>query len=97
MSTEIKIARVYLREGDASFKELIHLLKEVEKVRGFTLFRGFDGMGASGQAGHLADLSLQMPTVVEFFDHPDRVDAIIEACKGIVKANHVISWFGEMS
>ena len=73
------MVRVYLRERGRGVRELMHYLREESGVRGVTMFRGVMGFGADRQmhGASLSDLSLDLPVVVEFFDAPERVAAIV--------------------
>jgi len=88
------MARIYLSEGDTGIDRLLQRLRQAGAVKGVTVYRGIAGYGASGRVheAHLLDLSLDLPLVVEFFDTPDRVDAIIETLKDQIDLSHVVTW-----
>jgi hypothetical protein len=88
----VEVVRVYLREGESQLEELLKQLNEFEHVRGVTVFRGIAGFGDSGKihTSKFIDLSLDLPLVVEFFDVPDKVDAIIEHLHQSVKPGHIL-------
>lgn len=92
--TDMRIARVYLTEGQHLLDRLLTMLHDEAKVRGVTVFRGVAGFGASGKIheNSLVDLSLDLPLVVEFFDKPARVEAALDDLMEIVKPGHVVSW-----
>ena len=94
MSQEVSVVRIYLTEGEAQLKSLIKRLRDWEKLRGVTVFRGISGFGESGviHGADLIDLSLNLPMVVEFFDNPDKIDQIWEHLNQIVKPGHMVRW-----
>lgn len=90
----VTVVRVYLDEGHTQLENLLKRLHDWEKVRGVTVFRGIAGYGDSGEVhtSKFMDLSLDLPLVVEFFDEPERVDAIIEHLNTTIKPGHILSW-----
>lgn len=94
MTSEVTFVRVYVTEGDHLKGKLLAHLHDVEQVRGVTVFRGIAGFGASGEmhSSALLDVSLDLPLVVEFFDEPAKVAAIIEHVKTLVEARRIVSW-----
>lgn len=92
--TEVTVVRIYLSEGHAQLENLLKRLHDWEKVRGVTVFRGIAGYGDSGQVHttKLVDLSLELPVVVEFFDTPEKVEAIVEHLLPAFKPGHMLSW-----
>lgn len=92
--TEVTVVRIYLSEGHAQLDNLLKRLHDWEHVRGVTVFRGIAGYGDSGQihTTKLVDLSLELPVVVEFFDTPDKVEAIVEHLGSEIKPGHMLSW-----
>lgn len=95
MKTEqVTMARIYLTEGERQLKNLIKQLKDWEKIRGVTVFRGIAGFGDSGviHGVGVIDLSLDLPIVVEFYDTPDKVEAIVEHLGDSIKPGHMVTW-----
>lgn len=92
--TEVTVARVYIHEGKKQVDALLKRLHDWEKVRGVTVFRGVAGYGDSGEihTGKLVDLSLDLPVVVEFFDEPAKMDAIVEHLNTEIKPGHILTW-----
>lgn len=90
----MRIARIYLTEGQHLLDRLLTVLHDEAKVRGVTVFRGIAGFGTSGKIheNNIVDLSLDLPLVVEFFDTPVRVEAALEDVMEIVKPGHVVTW-----
>ena len=94
MPTEITVARLYLTERKAHLDRLVEHLRRVERVRGLTVFRAVAGFGASGHvhSAHLVDLAADLPLVVEFFDAPERVAAILAQLRGWLPPGPVVTW-----
>ena len=93
-TTEVTVVRIYLSEQEAQLDTLLRRLHDWEKVRGVTVFRGISGFGGSGElhSARLMDLSLNLPVVVEFFDTPDKVAAILEHLNATIKPGHIVHW-----
>ena len=92
--SEVTVVRIYLSEGHSQLENLLKRLHDWEKVRGVTVFRGIAGFGAGGElhTAKLLDLSLDLPLVVEFFDEPQKVAAIIDHLNTTIKPGHILSW-----
>ncbi len=92
--TEITVARVYLTERKAHLDRLVEHLRVVEEVRGLTVFRAVAGFGPSGHvhSAHLVDLAADLPLVVEFFDTPERVQAIVAQLRGWLPPGPIVTW-----
>lgn len=93
-TNEVIIARVYLHEAKAHQEELLKFLHDESKVRGVTVFRGVSGFGKSGKyhSSTLMDMSLDLPVVVEFFDEPEKVMAIIKELNKKINPGHIVYW-----
>ena len=93
-TTEVTVVRIYLTEGDRLLKKLLARLHDEEEVMGVTVFRGTAGFGRSGRihGESLVDLSFDLPLVVEFFDTPDRVAAVLDHVADWFEAGHILSW-----
>jgi PII-like signaling protein len=95
MATQtVTVARIYLREGEHLLAELLSQLHDQEKVSGVTVLRGIAGFGPDGKMHmtSLVDLSLDLPLIVEFYDAPERVEAVLQHLKTHMGLSHVISW-----
>ena len=99
MSTPVTVVRVYLSEADKLLKPLMTKLHDEERVRGVTVFRGISGFGQDGKihSSNLLDLAAGLPMIVEFFDEPGKVDAIVDHLNQIVKPGHVVSWSAQLN
>jgi PII-like signaling protein len=93
-SIDVTMVRIYISEGKASMEHLVKHLHDVEKVRGVTVFRGIIGFGKHGKvhSSALLDMSLDLPLVVEFFDEPARIDAVLEHLNTLIEPGHLVSW-----
>ncbi|MDX1593641.1 MAG: DUF190 domain-containing protein [Gammaproteobacteria bacterium] len=94
MPIEITVARLYLTERKAHLDRLVEHLRSEEQVRGLTVFRAIAGFGPSGHvhSAHLIDLAADLPLVVEFFDEPERVAAILAQLRGWLPPGPVVTW-----
>ncbi|MBI5040710.1 MAG: DUF190 domain-containing protein [Gammaproteobacteria bacterium] len=94
---DVRCVRVYLTEHD-KYQRLLARLHDVEKVRGVTVFRGISGFGKEGHihSAQLIDTVLDLPIVIEFFDEPDRVEAIIAHLRELVPPGHILSWSAQL-
>jgi PII-like signaling protein len=99
MSSEITMVRIYLTEGEAQLKTLLKRLRDWEKLRGVTVFRGITGYGESGviHGAELIDLSLNLPVVVEFFDSNEKINEIWEHLQEIIKPGHMVRWDAQIN
>lgn len=91
---DVTVVRIYLSEGQGQLESLLKRLHDWEHVRGVTVYRGIAGFGASGalHTAKLIDLSLDLPIIIEFFDTPDKVAAIMEHLDSSIKPGHMLSW-----
>lgn len=95
---DVTFVRIYLTEGEGLMERLLKRLHDEEKVHGVTVFRGISGFGKSGKmhASSLLDMSLDLPLVIEFFDVPEKVSAILEHIRKDVEPGHIVSWGGTL-
>jgi PII-like signaling protein len=91
---EVTVARIYIREAEHLLADILKFLHDEEKVAGAVVLRGVAGFGADGivRTASLVDLSLDLPLVVEFYDRPERVEAVVEKLLGRMKLAHVVFW-----
>ena len=91
---DVVFVRIYLTESEGIMEDLLRRLHDEEKVKGVTVFRGISGFGKSGKmhSSSLLDMSLNLPLVVEFFDTPQKVDAILEHISKDMEPGHIVSW-----
>lgn len=93
-AAEVTVVRVYLNEGSGKLKSLLNYLHDESKVHGVTVFRGITGFGKSGRfhSSTLMDMSLDLPVVIEFFESPERAEAIIDHLNGELEPGHIVFW-----
>ncbi len=94
MSETMTVARIYVTEGKHVHDKIFSHLHDTAKVRGVTTFRGLSGFGQSGEvhASSLLDMSLDLPVVIEFFDEPAKVEAVLDALQALIKPGHVLTF-----
>ena len=98
-TVDVVMVRIYLSERDGQLAPLLKRLHDREKLRGVTVFRGISGFGGSGSihTAKIMDLSLDLPVVLEFYDTPDKVDAILGHLRNQVKPQHMVWWHAQMN
>ncbi len=98
-AAEVTVVRVYINEGSGKLKALMKYLHDESKVHGVTVFRGITGFGKSGRfhSSTLMDMSLDLPVVIEFFESPDRAEAIIEHLNSQLEPGHIVFWSARMN
>jgi PII-like signaling protein len=92
--SDVTLVRVYCSEKAHQHQKIIDLLHHDHRVAGVTAFRGIAGFGRSGQlheAG-LLDISLDLPVIIEFFDRPEKVAAVLPLLDDMLGPGHVVSW-----
>lgn len=95
----VTFVRVYLTEADKKLKGLLQCLHDEAQVRGVTVFRAISGFGRSGvmHSSSLLDLSLDLPVTIEFFDTPDKIEALLEHLDDKFETGHIVRWQAEMN
>jgi uncharacterized protein len=99
VETEIRIVRLYLSEADHGrrknlMQEILNVLHDQHRVRGVTVFRGIAGYGDTGEF-HAADvlrIMVDLPLVIEFYDAPEIVEAVLTVVAGMVPKGRIVSW-----
>jgi len=96
---EVTIVRIYLTEGEKQLKNFMKRLRDWEKVRGLTVFRGVSGFGESGviHGSDIVDLSIHMPIVIEFFDEDEKINNIIDHISDQIKPGHMLKWSAQIN
>ena len=91
---EVTIVRIYLSEGETQLKSLMKRLRDWEKLRGLSVFRGISGYGESGviHGADIVDLSIHLPIVVEFFDEDEKINNILEHLGDQIKPGRLLKW-----
>ncbi|HTV28334.1 MAG TPA: DUF190 domain-containing protein [Xanthobacteraceae bacterium] len=99
MDTEIRLVRMYLSEADQGrrknlMQEILKVLHDQHRVRGVTVFRGIAGFGDTGEF-HAADvlrIMVDLPLVIEFYDTPEVVEAVLAVVGGMVPKGRIVCW-----
>lgn len=91
---DVTVVRVYCTEAEHKLEPLLKLLHDQEKVAGVTAFRGVAGFGRSGKfhTSTLLDVSLDLPVVIEFFDRPEKITAVLAHLAPQVESGHMLTW-----
>ena len=99
MEPEVTIVRIYLSEADHGrhrtlMQEILNLLHDQHRVRGVTVFRGIAGFGDAGEvhASDILRLMVDLPLVIEFFDEPAVVGAVLDLLKDLAPSGRIVSW-----
>lgn len=99
MGKEVVVVRVYLSEAEHGrhktlMQELMNILHDQHRVSGVTVFRGIAGSGDSGEvrASDILRVMVDLPIVIEFFDEPQVVEAVLTLIRGLVPAGKIITW-----
>ena len=102
METEVTVVRIYLSEADHGHRkslmlEIVNILHDQHKVKGVTVFRGIAGFGQGGEI-HAADvlrLMVDLPLVIEFFDSPAVVDAVLPLLSALIPPGRIVTWLAK--
>jgi len=91
---DITMVRLYLSEGRDHYERVVNWLYEDNRVKGVSVFRAIEGFGEDRKmkTSALLDLSLELPVVIEFFDTPEVIQAVLEQLQTMVKADHIVSF-----
>jgi hypothetical protein len=99
MESEITMVRIYLKEGDQGrekqlMKEILNILHDQHRVKGMTVFRGIAGFGDTGEvhAGDILRIMVDLPLVIEFFDEPKIVEAVLGLLAPIIREGRIVQW-----
>jgi uncharacterized protein len=101
MTTDVRVVRIYLHETDQGrrrnlMQEILNILHDQQRVKVATVFRGIAGMGEGGEvhASDILRLMVDLPIVIEFFDEPKVVEAVLALLQDRVPTEHIVSWDG---
>ena len=99
MATEVRIVRIYLHEADHGrrknlMQEILNILHDQQRVKVVTVFRGIAGMGDGGEvhASDILRIMVDLPVVIEFFDEPKIVEAVLGLLQDRIPSGHIVSW-----
>lgn len=99
MDKDVTIVRIYLSEADHGrrknlVQEIVAMLHDQHRVKGVTVFRGIAGFGDTGEvhASDILRLMVDLPLVIEFFDEPQVVDAVLVLLSGMIPEGRTVRW-----
>lgn len=99
MPGEVTVVRIYLHEADHGrrknlMQEILNILQDQHRVQGVTVFRGIAGFGDTGEvrAADILRIMVDLPLVIEFFDQPAIVEAVLGLVRSLVPKDRIISW-----
>jgi uncharacterized protein len=99
MENEITVVRIYLTGADQGrhknlMQEILGLLHDKHRLTQVTVFRGIAGTGERGatRAADVLRVLVDLPLVVEFFDKPTIVDAVLPLLKQMLPNGRILSW-----
>ncbi len=99
MDTDLTVVRIYLSEAEHGrhknlINEVLSLLHDKHRVKQVTVFRGIAGTGERGEAraADVLRVLVDLPLVVEFFDTPAVVEAVLPLVKQLVPSGRILSW-----
>ena len=99
MDTDLTVVRIYLTEAEQGrHKSLMHevlsLLHDKHRIKQVTVFRGIAGTGDRGEAraADVLRVLVDLPLVVEFFDKPAVVEAVLPIIKQMIPNSRILSW-----
>lgn len=97
-SVDVTVVRVYVTESRARLQRLLELLRASGELRGLTVFRGIAGFGTTTHLPTDDPLggdevgAPDLPVVLEFFEHPDQVEKIIQRIRALIAPHHVVTF-----
>ena len=94
---KVKVARIYVTEGEHLHQKIFQKLHDENKVMGVTVYRGVSGFGRSGEthSSSLLDMSFDLPLVIEFFDEAEKVSTALESINDMIEPGHVLTFDAE--
>ncbi len=90
---EVLMVRIHLTEHRARPEALLERLRRAG-LQGATVYRAIAGFGPSGEthSARLTDLALDLPLTVEFYDRPERVEAVLAQLRHDIDPRHIVCW-----
>lgn len=90
----VTVVRIYVRESEHLLDKVIKFLQDDVELAGATVLRGIEGFSNGGEVhpSFLLDLSLDLPLVIEFFDEPERAQAVVNSLVRRFPLRHIVSW-----
>lgn len=90
-TSQVTIVRVYFHTGDRQADALVKRLRDWEKVRGVSVFQGALGFGETRSEG-ASEKEFDEPTVIEFFDDPEKINTLLEHIADSIEPRHMVWW-----
>jgi PII-like signaling protein len=99
MGSVVTVVQIYLNEADHGrrknlMQEMLNIIHDQHRVKGVVVFRAIAGFGDSGEvhASDLLRIMVDLPLVIEFFDAPEVVAAVLDVLKDRVPSGRILSW-----
>lgn len=99
MEKDVTVVRIYVGETDHGrqknlMHEILNMLHDVHRVQGVTVFRGIAGFDDTGEvhASDILRIMVDLPLVIEFFDKPSVVEAVLSTLRDRLPEGHIVSW-----
>jgi uncharacterized protein len=96
---QVTLVRVYLAESHGRLTKVLNYLHDEAEVKGWTVYRGISGYSHSGdkvRSVSLADLAIDLPVTIEFYEDSAKAHTIIEALSSFVSEEHIVYWSATM-
>ncbi len=99
MDTDVTVVRIYLTEAEQGrhtslIHEVLTLLHDKHRLKQVTVFRGIAGSCERGEsrAADVLRVLVDLPLVVEFYDKPAVVEAVLPILKQMIPNGRFLSW-----
>ena len=95
---EVSFVRLYIKDPENRLRPIMKRLNDWGRVKGISVSRGMVGFASQGVPSSaqilnsLQQVSEQAPVVVEFFDEPGKVSALMDYLQQVLGAEHIVSW-----
>jgi uncharacterized protein len=96
---QVTMVRIYLAESHGRLKKVLNYLHDEAEVKGWTVFRGISGYSHSAgkvRTVSLADLAIDLPVTIEFYEESSKAHAIIDELSSFVSEEHIVYWSATM-
>ncbi|CDZ78956.1 hypothetical protein BN59_03271 [Legionella massiliensis] len=96
-TVEVSVVRIYTLERADNVPQILNYLQNEAKILGISVYRGLSGFGETGvQTDDFLDISFSLPLIIEFFDEPEKVKAILDYLGGLLENERFISFNAQM-
>jgi uncharacterized protein len=96
---KVTMVRIYLAESHGQLTKVLNYLHDEAEVKGWTVYRGISGYSHSAdkvRSVSLADLAMDLPVTIEFYEDADKAHTIIEQLSTFVDEEHIVYWTATM-